>query len=106
LLFRQIGGSAYRQILTDFWQVSPPRLFGGEEAAEFTEYLCQHYDALPYLKSIATYEAAQIEAAYQGKAIDIQCTYHPLEIAAFLQAGQLPTGLRSGCYDLRVAAID
>jgi uncharacterized protein len=106
LLFRQIGGPAYRQIFTDFWQVSPPRMFGGEEAADFTDYLCQHHDALPYLKSIATYEAAQIAAAYQGKTIDIQCAYHPLEIAAFLEAGQLPTGLRSGCYDLQVSSMN
>jgi uncharacterized protein len=47
LLFRQIGGSAYKKILQEFWQTSSPQMLGGDEAADFADYLaCCNLDIL------------------------------------------------------------
>jgi uncharacterized protein len=98
LLFKQIGGSAYKKILQEFWQTSPPRMFGGDEAADFADYLaCCDLDIL-YLSDILAYERARIESARQRKEISIKCQYDPVAIIEALSAGKLPTNLdKSHC---------
>jgi uncharacterized protein len=103
LLFLQIGGAAYKKILEDFWQVSPPRLFGGDEAADFASYLAFDDLEIPYLADILAYERAQIESAQQGQEIMIECRHDPTEIIAALANGELPTNLVAGSYQLQVS---
>jgi uncharacterized protein len=102
LLFRQIGGSAYKKILQEFWQTSPPRMFGGDEAANFADYLaCRDLDIL-YLSNILAYERARIESAYQRKEIVIECQYDPIAIIEALAAGKLPTKLVYNNHQIKV----
>jgi uncharacterized protein len=102
LLFRQIGGAAYKKILQEFWQTSPPRMFGGDEAADFADYLaCCNLDIL-YLSDILTYERARIESAYQRKEISIECQYDPMAIIQALAAGKLPTNLDKSYYQRQI----
>jgi uncharacterized protein len=103
LLFLQIGGAAYKKILEDFWQVSPPRLFGGDEAADFADYLAFYDVEIPYLADILAYERAQIESAVQGQEIMIECQHDPTAIMAALAIGELPTDLVEGHYQLQVS---
>jgi uncharacterized protein len=103
LLFLQIGGAAYKKILEDFWQVSPPRLFGGDEAADFASYLAFYDLEIPYLADILAYERAQIESAQQGQEIMIECRHDPTAIIAALANGELPTDLAEGQYQLQVS---
>jgi uncharacterized protein len=103
LLFLQIGGAAYKKILEDFWQVSPPRLFGGDEAADFASYLAFDDLEIPYLADILAYERAQIESAQQEQEIMIECRHDPTKIIAALANGELPTNLVAGSYQLQVS---
>jgi uncharacterized protein len=102
LLFRQIGGSAYKKILQEFWQTSLPRMFGGDEAADFADYLaCCDLDIL-YLSDILAYERARIESARQRKEISIDCQYDPMAIIEALSAGELPTNLDKSYYQRQI----
>jgi uncharacterized protein len=103
LLFLQIGGVAYKKILEEFWQISPPRLFGGDEAADFADYLAFYDLEIPYLADILAYERAQIESAHQRQEIMIECRHDPLAIMAALAIGELPTDLVTGCYQLQIS---
>jgi uncharacterized protein len=103
LLFMQIGGTAYKEILEEFWQVSPPRLFGGDEATDFADYLSFCDLDILYLSDILAYERAQIESAYQRQEIMIDCRYDPTAIIAALANGELPTDLAEGQYQLQVS---
>jgi hypothetical protein len=102
LLFRKIGGSAYKKILQEFWQTSPPRMFGGDEAADFADYLaCCDLDIL-YLSDILAYERARIESARQRKEISIECQYDPMVILEALSAGELNTNLDKSHYQQQI----
>lgn len=103
LLFMCIGGPAYQQLFKDFWQVSPPRMFGGEEAADFASYLQSCDLDIPYLSDILTYEQAQIRSAYQNQEIAINCQSDPLLIIQALAAGEFPENLDTSSYRLIVS---
>jgi uncharacterized protein len=106
LLFRKIGGSAYKKILQEFWQTSPPHMFGGDEAADFADYLaCRDLDIL-YLSDILTYERARIESAYRRKEIVIDCEYDPIAIIEALAAGELPAKLEARSVTLRLPFLN
>ena len=90
LLFLSIGGTGYQQLFTKFWSIYPPRMFGGEEAADFITYLQSCDLDIPYLSDIMAYEQAQILSAYHRQHISIDCQFDPLQIIEFLRVGMLP----------------
>jgi uncharacterized protein len=103
LLFMHIGGPSYQQLFQDFWQVSPPRMFGIEEAADFANYLQSCDLDIPYLSDILTYEQAQIRSAYQDREVAINCQADPLLIIQALAAGEIPENLDASGYQLLVS---
>jgi uncharacterized protein len=103
LLFLTIGGSAYQQILQEFWQVSPPRMFGGEEAADFTDYLQLCDLEIPYLADILAYEQAQIRSINLRQSVEVECQSDPLIIIECLASGKIPQDLDVNGYRLQVA---
>jgi uncharacterized protein len=103
LLFVHIGGLTYQQLFKDFWQVSPPRMFGGEEAADFASYLQSRALDVPYLSDVLAYEQAQIQSAYSGREVTIHCQSDPLLIIQALAAGTVPENLDDSGYQIRVS---
>jgi uncharacterized protein len=103
LLFLAIGGPAYQQIFQEFWQVSPPRMFGSEEAADFTNYLQSCHLDIPYLSDILAYEQAQVRSINLQKSVEIECKSDPLLIIECLAAGEIPQNLDASGYRLQVA---
>jgi uncharacterized protein len=102
LLFRQIGGVAYKKILEEFWQTSAPRMFGGDEAADFADYLACCDLGILYLPDILAYERARIESARKRKEISIECRYDPNAIIEALATGNLPTNLDDKKHQIKV----
>jgi uncharacterized protein len=102
LLFLAIGGSAYQEIFQEFWQVSPPRMFGSEEAVDFTNYLQSCQLDIPYLSDILAYEQAQVRSINLQTSVEIECKSDPLLIIECLAAGEIPQDLDAGGYRLQV----
>lgn len=102
LLMLQCGEVFFRQLLSDFWQTSPPQLFGSAEAFNFASYLATRQLDIPYLSAVLDFERAQLHEARTGETQIIHFPFDPVPLLQALWEGRLPDDLPQGHYQIAV----
>jgi uncharacterized protein len=96
LLLIAIGERALRRLLAQYAAVAPPAAFPTDEALGFRRFLGASRISAPGLDDILAFEGALIEAAADGRAIEVTVTKDIDALFTEIAAGHLP-GPGSDC---------
>lgn len=98
LMLLHLGPSAVRELLRDYHASSFPDIFTSGEADRFAAFLRGRLSTLPpvpHLGEVLDFEHALIRAALYGARSRIEWSVDPAELFSALEAGQVPSGIRT-----------
>ncbi|MBI5802120.1 MAG: hypothetical protein HZA92_15525 [Verrucomicrobia bacterium] len=96
-LTRKALGMRFADLFRNYAVSPPPGKHPFEDALSFTRYLDNHAAAQglepKWARSLARYEAAQLEATWLGRRLVLRCLPHAIKrLATLLAAGDVPEG--------------
>jgi uncharacterized protein len=98
LMLAHLGPNPVHDLLHDFHKNSFPDIFTSGEADRFAEYLRGRMATLPpvpFLADVLNFEHALIRAALYGATSRIEWNIDPGELFSALEAGRVPTAIRT-----------
>lgn len=96
------GEPFFRQLLDNFWNVTPPEQFAIEEARNFARYVATTQSNIAYLGEIIAYELATHQTLLDGYTRKVRFSCDPVPLLTFLGAGQLTT-TKKGCFEVTIS---
>lgn len=103
LLMLHLGEPGFLRLCQDFWAISPPELFGSEEARAFRDFLVDRRLGLTVLDELLAFELATIETLVDGEARVIRLGFHPLLVLQALGEGRMPDFHRDQVFEIEIA---
>lgn len=90
------------QLLQEFWQLTPPQMFGAAEAEHFAQFLELLDLDVPYLAEVLSYERCLLQAIGSGETVLWQGAVDPDLLLPPLQNWQLPCDLPTGAWAIAI----
>jgi uncharacterized protein (UPF0276 family) len=105
LLLASLGSPAVHELLRDYHAQSFPDLFTSGEADRFADYLRGRLATLPpmpFLPEVLNFEHALLRAAVYGTKSRIEWNIDPEQLFEALQAGRIPSFVRSTHFSMDI----
>lgn len=102
LLILALGGAGARNLMERYFETSPPRLFGSEEALAFGDYLDTAPPEVPRLGEVLAFELATIRVAVNGRPEVVRLGCSPQALFAALLEGRIPDDLPAAEFEIEI----
>jgi uncharacterized protein (UPF0276 family) len=106
LLMLTIGPESLQQLLMEYWAGRPPELFKSSEGEGFARFLKDRHLDITYLDDVLAYELAVMHSLARDENVVVKMEHDPLPLLRSLAAGELPTEVSRGHYEVELTAGD
>jgi uncharacterized protein len=103
LLMLALGPEAFRIILDDYWNATPPQMYASLEAEKFAEHLARLDLGVPHVADLLAFERAVTATLTDGETRVVTFEVEPLPLLRALAEGRLPDEPpRPGRYEIEL----